>query len=132
MTVNVRTGAARPGAAKAGAALGWPMAEFPIQTMDEWASTQFKLLADATQVGQELMSIASSGMHVGIGVMQRMMAARTPNELVACERDLLELVTSKYFEQVMRIAERMQSTFTPAAAKAAKHVEDVAAMQKAA
>jgi len=125
----VRTGAAR---GKAAPAYGWPTGEFRMPTMDEWWGTQFKLLADWTQVGQEMMASASNNLHVGIGVLQRMMAARTPDDLAAGTRDLYELVSARYFDQLMKLAERMQGALVPNAAKAAKHIEEVSEMEKAA
>jgi hypothetical protein len=117
---------------KSGNAFRWPMAQFGLPALEGWIDGQQRLLADATKVGQELMAISTNSMHLALGMTQRMMAARTPEEFLACQRDLLELVTAKYFEQVMKVTDRMETVLAPNEARAAKHHEDAVGKDKAA
>jgi len=105
------------------APFGWPKYDFKTPPMGNWLKLQQEFVSAMAQLGQETMASAGGEIEAASGVMQRLMQAKTPEEMVACERDLFELMTGKYFEQMMRVAERLQKLFAQVATQAATVAE---------
>ncbi len=89
----------------------WPETELPMQAMTDWVGTQQKMFAAMSKMTQEAVTIAQKEAEAGRGILVRMMSAKTPEEFVACQRDLVELLSSNYFEQMVKFGEQVQSQF---------------------
>jgi hypothetical protein len=104
-------------------AFAWPTAGAAMPDMSHWLSIQQEMLAAATKFSQDVVATAKSDAELGGEVMRRLMTSKTPEEFAASQRDMFELVGSKYFEQWMKFGEQIQAVFakavTPAAAAAA-------------
>jgi hypothetical protein len=112
--------------------LAWPQTEFPMQAMTDWVGTQQKMFAALTKMTQEAMAIAQKEAEAGRGILVRMMSVKTPEEFVACQRDLVELMSSNYFEQMMKLGEQMQSRLAKETMGFAPPAESLLSEKKAA
>lgn len=110
----------------------WPQAEFPMQAATDWVGTQQKMFAAAAKVTQEALAIVHKEVEAGSGILVRMMSAKTPEEFVACQRDLVELMSSNYFEQMVKFGEQMQSQFAKEATGAAPPAASLLSEKRAA
>jgi len=110
--------------------MAWPQAGFPTEAMSDWLRTQQEALAAAMQFGQEMLLSAHKEIEAGGGIMQRMMTAKTPEDFFACQRDMVELVSSTCFEQSLKLTERMQTLFAKAAPAAAEATEPMSVVPR--
>jgi len=99
-------------------AFAWPKAGAAMPGMTDWLRIQQEMLAAATKFSQEIVATAKSDAELGGDVMRRLMTAKTPEEFAATQRDMFELVGSKYFEQWMKFGEQIQGVFAKTVATA--------------
>ena len=96
------------------APFAWPQAGTAMSSMGEWFKIQQELVAMTAKFGQEATQLLSSDVELASDVMRRLMVAKTPEELAATQRDMFELVSSKYFEQWLKLGEEMKALFAKA------------------
>ena len=113
-------------------AFAWPKAGATMPAMGDWVRIQQDLAKAAMEFGQSAMTMAKTDMAVGGDVMRRLMQVRTPEEFAAWQRDMLELVNAKYFEQWTKFGEQVQVAFTKTATPAEVEPEIVTKPKKAA
>jgi hypothetical protein len=113
----------------------WPKAggAMPMPDMGNWVRTQQEIFAAFTKFSQDAVTRAKSDAELGGEVMRRLMAAKTPEEFAATQRDMFELVSSKFFDQWTKFGEQMQTAFAKTTVPAvAAEVETVTKAKKAA
>jgi len=84
----------------------WPQAGMSV---GEWFKIQQELVAMTAKFGQEATQLVSKDVELATDVMRRLMLAKTPEELAATQRDMFELVSSKYFEQWLKLGGEMKA-----------------------
>ena len=104
----------------------WPQAGAPLPAVSDWIRMQQELVDTVQQFSQEAMTMVRNDMEVSSDAMRRLMLAKTAEEISACQRDMVDLISSKYFEQWLKLGNEMQSLFSKAATKA-KHNAEAAA-----
>lgn len=99
----------------------WPWGMSPAETMLTWMDAQKKFFDAATEASRQVWTIAHKEVETGNGIVQRLMTAETPEEAVAAQRDLAELMSSVYVEQMTAIGQQINqlAQAVPAAKKAA-------------
>lgn len=112
--------------------LVWPQSEFPMQAMTDWVGSQQKMFAAVSKLMQETITIAHKEVEAGGSILVRMMSAKTPEELVACQRDLFELMSANYFEQMIKLGEQVRSQLVKETGPGAKPVDELMTEKKAA
>ncbi len=98
----------------------WGMS--PAETMLSWMDAQKKFFEAATEASRQVWTIAHKEVETGNGIVQRLMGAKTPEEAVAAQRDLAELMSSVYVEQMTAIGEQISQLAQ--AAPATKDTDD--------
>jgi hypothetical protein len=90
---------------------GWPKTGMAVPDMSNWVRIQQDMAKAGMEFGQRMAAMAKSDLELSGNVLRRLMQAKTPEELVAWQRDMLELVSSKYFEQWMTLGEQVRGFF---------------------
>ena len=108
----------------------WSVGEMPTVDATQWLRTQLELLAAAVQFGQEAMRRAHTEIETAGGIMLRMATARTAEDVVACQRDMIELVSAAYFEQMVALGQRMHGALTSETEKKREPAEDMLLKEK--
>lgn len=93
----------------------WPLGSSPAETVLGWMDAQQKLFTAATETSRQIFTIAHKEIQTGNGIMRRIVSAQSPEELVAAQRDLVELMSSVYVEQITTLNERIGQMVQPAA-----------------
>jgi len=110
----------------------WPQVGTPAPAIEKSLRGQQEFMAAALRFAQESIAAYNREFETAGGIFQRMMSAKSPEDFFAGQRDLFELMGSTYFEQAMKLAERMQGVFVEAAEAAAKPAAEAAEAKKAA
>lgn len=97
----------------------WPKTGTTVPTMGDWIRIQQDVTKAATEFGQSAMAMAKTDMVLGGDVTRRLMQVKTPEEFAAWQRDMFELVNSKYFEQWTKFGEQVRAAFAKTTAPAA-------------
>ena len=105
-------------------AFEWPKAGAGMPAMGDWVRIQQDLAKAAMEFGQSAMAMAKTDMAVSGDVSRRLMQVKTPEEFAAWQRDMFELVNSKYYEQWTKFGEQVKAAFTKTAA-AVEPVTDI-------
>lgn len=96
----------------------WPKTGAMVPDMANWVRIQQDMATAAMEFGQRMATMAKTDLALGGDVLRRLMMAKTPEELAAWQSDMLALVSSKYFEQWIKLGEQVQQTFAKAATPA--------------
>jgi len=129
MTENVKS--MFPGLGTGFAQFAWPKAAMgmpAMPAMGEWVRIQQESMAMLAKFGQEATSMLASDMALGADVARRLMLAKTPEEFAATQRDMFELMGSKYYEQWMKLGEEMKGLFAGLGGKAQQMAESAEAV----
>jgi hypothetical protein len=127
-----------PGPGTGFAQFAWPKAGMgmpampALPAMGEWMRIQQESMAMLAKFSQEAASMLASDMAMGADVARRLMSAKTPEEFVATQRDMTELMGSKYYEQWMKLGEEMKGLFAELGGKAHQMAESAEAVASAA
>lgn len=115
------------------APFAWPKggATPTVPTPADWLKMQQELVADIAAFVNESFVAMGGEIEQGAGLLQRLMAAKTPEDLVAWQQDMLELVSSKYVDRWAKLAERMRTLYAKGAASAAHGADPVELRQAA-
>lgn len=89
-----------------------------VPDMANWVRIQQDMATAAMEFGQRMATMAKTDLALGGDVLRRLMMAKTPEELAAWQQDMLALVSSKYFEQWIKLGEQVQQTLAKAATPA--------------
>lgn len=112
--------------------LAWPQGEFPMQAATDWVGGQQKMFAAVSKLMQETIAIAHKEVEAGSSILVRMMTAKTPEEFVACQRDLFELMSANYFEQMIKLGEQVRGQLVKETGLGAKSADELMTEKKAA
>ena len=96
----------------------WTQATAPTAIMTEWLAMQQKLFALTAKFGQEAAAMMDADFKLASEVMRRLVMTTTPDEFAATQRDMFELMSSKYFEQWLKLGDEFKTLFTETGTKA--------------
>ncbi|HEY1722703.1 MAG TPA: phasin family protein [Magnetospirillaceae bacterium] len=84
----------------------WPTGFSPAEAMLGWIDVQQKFFTAATEASRQVWTAARKEVETGNGILRRLATAKSPEEAVAAQRDLAELMSSVYFEQMTSLSEQ--------------------------
>ena len=101
----------------------WPQAGRAISAMDEMLHIQTEMIGLATRFGQEAATMMSSDFELATAALRRLVAAKSPEEFAATQRDMVELISAKYFEQWLKLGEEMKELLVKSGGQASRAMD---------
>lgn len=95
----------------------WPMGLSLAETVLGWMDIQQKFFAAATEASRQVWTTAHKEVETGNGIVRRVLTAQSPTEAVAAQRDLVELMSSVYFEQLTTLGKQFSQFVEQTTAK---------------
>ena len=96
----------------------WPKGGAAIPGIGDWLRIQQDMATAAMEFGQRAIETVQADAKLGSEAVQRLMLAKTPEDFSAWQRDVFELMSSRYIEQWTKFGEQMQGAFAKTLASA--------------
>ncbi len=89
----------------------WPFLMPGAFATEDFRRIQHQMVTSAARIGQDAIKRLDTEFEQGTSIVQRMISAKSPEDLFACQRDMLELIGAKYVEAMTKCAENASAFF---------------------